>query len=135
MNTDQLDELIRTELERVARGLADDVAQDTLDYDESLVTLDGVLTTLEYYSTRAQYDAFVSSLPDAVLDAYEADTEFTKIQHGVAVSTYADSDLAKNLRELGFQAYMGMAELGFIPLETVIQLAKLQLQSNGTNCS
>lgn len=133
MNCYEIDELIRTELERVARGLADDVAQDSLDYDESLVTLDGVLTTLEYYSTRAQYAAFVSSLPDAVLDAYEADTQFAKIQDGIQVETYADSKLSMNLQDLGFQAYMGMAELGFITLETMIDLAKLQLQSNGTN--
>lgn len=133
MNCYEIDELIRTELERVARDLANTILLEDLDYDESLATLDGVLITLEYYSTRTQYVHFVNSLPSKVLDLFdEPKTEFTKIQDGVQVETATDSELSLNLRDLGFKAYMGMAELGFISIESMIELAKLQLQSNGT---
>lgn len=133
MNCYEIDELIRTELERVARDLANTILLEDQDYDESAATLAGVLITLEYYSTRTQYAQFVNSLPEAVLDLFDKPKmEFTKIQDGIQVETAADSELVVNLRDLGFKAYMGMAELGFISIESMIELAKLQLQSNGT---
>lgn len=133
MNSSELDNLIRTELETVARGLADTILLEDLDYDDSLQTLEGVLTTLEYYSTKSEYLAFINSLPDAIFERLEdQETHFEVTDEGMDVVTASDSDLAHNLQRLGYKAYMAMAELGFISFEDMVNLAKLQLQSNGT---
>ena len=133
MTGNQIDDLIRTELESVARGLADTILLEDLDYDDSIRTLEGVLTTLEYYSTNYEYLSFINSLPDAVFELLEdQETRFEVTDDGLDVVTAADSDLAHNLQRLGFKTYMAMAELGFVSFESMIELAKLQLQSNGT---
>jgi hypothetical protein len=133
MNTDQIDDLVRTELQAVARGLADTVLLEDLDYDDSLRTLQGVLTTLEYYSTNYEYLAFINSLPDAIFERLEdQETHFEVTDEGMDVVTASDSDLAHNLQRLGYKTHMALAELGFISFEDMVNAAKLQLQSNAS---
>ena len=133
MNTDQIDDLIVTELKSVARMLADTVLLYDLDYDDSVRTLGAVLEVISYYSTNYEYLSFVNSLPDAVFELLEdQETRFEVTDEGLDVVTAADSDLAHNLQRLGFKTYMAMAELGFVSFETMIDLAKAQAQSNAT---
>ena len=133
MNWDQIDNLIRNELEASARGLADTILQGGIDYEDEIETLGGILITLDYYSTRTEYSLFLNSLPEAVLDLFEEpETRFEQTEDNIQVITPVDSDLAQNLKKLGFQAYMAMAELGFVSFESIVNLAKSQLQSNGT---
>ena len=133
MNTDQIDYLIVTELQSVARGLADTIMLDNLDYDDSVRTLEGVLTTLEYYSTNYEYTFFINTLPDAIFEILEdQETHFEERDSGMDVVTASDSELSHNLKNLGYKAYMAMAELGFISFEDMVNLAKLQAQSNGS---
>lgn len=134
MTGEQIDDLIVTELKSVARGLAETVMLDNLDYDDSLRTLEATLEVISYYSTQDEYLTFINTLPDEVFGAlmFEEETAFEHTDSGINVATPANSDLSNNLFMLGLQAYMAMAELGFISFEDMVKLAKIQLQSNGT---
>ena len=136
MTGDELDDLIVTELKSVARMLADTVLLDDLDYDDSVRTLGATLEVISYYSTTHDYVNFINSLPEEAFDALTPDEESTThFEHndvGINVHTAPGSELSHNLKNLGFQAYMAMAELGFISFEDMVKLAKAQAQTNAS---
>lgn len=127
MTGDQLDDLIVTELKSVARMLADTVLLDDLDYDDSVRTLGATLEVISYYSTTHDYVNFINSLP---FDALTPDEESTT-HNDVGINVHT-AQLSHNLKNLGFQAYMAMAELGFISFEDMVKLARTQLQTNAS---
>jgi hypothetical protein len=121
MNYEEIDALVVTELKAVARALE---TQTSL--GANLDTLHGVLTTLEYYLTVSDFSAFMATLNTSVANQINYKLQFeqpasTEI-HAVA---HTSSDISVNLANLGFKAYMGMAELGFVSIEQLISLASI----------
>lgn len=127
MTEDEIDDLVRNELEVLARNLADEAV---LGNRESLKTLDSFLGTIEYYSTKAQYNAFEDSLPSELFSDHN--TEIQDLEGGgTSIRATLDSPLYVNLSNLGYKAYMGMAGLGFITIEELINYAAIgQNQKN-----
>jgi len=129
MNYDEIDDLVKSELQVCIRSLCDTILKHDLDYEDSVETLDGMILVLDYYSTRSEFVTFINSLPDEVLDIYnEPETLSEWTDEGVTISTLPSSTLAQNLQNLGFQTYMAMADLGFITFETLVDAAKAHLQ-------
>lgn len=113
-----IDNLVTSELKQVAINLCEYVLDGGLDAKDSLETLPGVLTTLHYYSTKTDYNAFLDKLPEPVLDELFEQVEEDK--------------QALNFSNLGYKTYMAMAELGFISFETLVNSAKIYLKSNAS---
>lgn len=142
-NNMETDEIVVKELRSVACALADTILLNDLDYEDSVHTLRGVLSTLEYYCCYSDHNEFLNSLPDAVLEVFaeaedstsSVDTSFRERDDGIDVACASNSDLAYNLKNLGFKTYMAMAELGFISFEQLITAATVQLNSNGTKAN
>ena len=129
MNYDEIDDLVKSELQVCIRSLCDTILKHDLDYEDSVETLDGMILVLDYYSTRSEFVTFINSLPDEVLDIYnEPENTVECTDDGVTISTLPSSTLAQNLQNLGFQTYMAMADLGFITFETLVDAAKAHLQ-------
>lgn len=127
MTEDEIDNLVRNELEALARNLADEAV---LGNQESLKTLDSFLGTIEYYSTKAQYNAFENSLPSKLFSDHNMEIQDLE-DGGTSIRATLDSPLYVNLSNLGYKAYMGMAGLGFITIEELINYAAIgQNQKN-----
>lgn len=127
MTEDEIDDLVRNELEALARNLADEAM---LGNQESLKTLDSFLGTIEYYSTKAQYNAFEDSLPSELFSDHNMEIKDLE-GGGTLILATPDSPLVSNLMLLGYKAYMGMAGLGFITIEELINYAAIgQNQKN-----
>ena len=133
MTYDDIDNLVKQELQGSIRSLCDTILQYDLDYEDSVITLDGMITALDYYSPHSEFITFIATLPDEILDILNPpETLVERMDDGICIATEPDSPLAQNLQLLGFQVYMAMADLGFVTLETLINAAKLQLQGNGS---
>ena len=133
MTYDDIDNLVKRELQGSIRSLCDTILQYDPDYEDSVITLDGMITALDYYSPRSEFAAFIATIPEAILDILNPpETLVERMGDGICIATTSDSPLAQNLQNLGFQTHMALADLGFITLETLINAAKLQLQGNGT---
>lgn len=113
-----IDDLVASELRSAALNLSEYVLEGGLDAADSLETLAGVLTTLEYYSTKAEFNEFINKIPEPVLDELVKDIR--------------EGEQALNFADLGYKTYMAMAELGFISFEHLVNLAKLQLMTNAS---
>lgn len=111
-----IDNLVASELRSVAINLCEYIMQGGVDAEDSLDTLEGVLTTLRYYSTTSEFNAFLNKLPPEVLD---------KVQ-------FENNALGENLLNLGTKTYLAMAELGFISFETLVSAAKIHLRTNAS---
>lgn len=120
MNYELEEVIVPKSLQDSALMLAKDIYEE-----DNLDILFGVLLTLKYYSTTAQYESFFFSLPEEVREALtsELDTEFIETEDGIAIATAADSALSTNLQVIGFKAVMGMVALGCSSIEEVINLA------------
>lgn len=120
MNYELEEAIVPKSLQDSALMLAKDIYEE-----DNLDILFGVLLTLKYYSTTAQYESFFFSLPEEVREALtsELDTEFVETEDGIAIATAADSALSTNLQVIGFKAVMGMVALGCSSIEEVINLA------------
>jgi len=135
MDYDEIDCLVVKELKSVARSLVDTIVLEDIDYDDSLHTLKATLEVISYYSTANEYVNFVSTLPEQVLEALVTDAQenrFEERNDGIDVATASNSDLAYNLKNLGFKTYMVMAKLGFITFAELITAATVQLKSNAS---
>ena len=113
-----IDNLVASELRSVALNLSEYVLDGGIDAEDSLETLAGVLTTLEYYSTNSEFNAFINKIPEPVLDEL--------------IERVDEDDQALNFADLGYKTYMAMATLGFISFETLVNLAMLQMKTNAS---
>jgi hypothetical protein len=104
-----------SELRSVALNLSEYVLDGGIDAEDSLETLAGVLTVLEYYSTNSEFNQFINKIPEPVLDELIEQIE-----------EYAALQL------IGFQAVIGMTTLGHTTIEKLREKAMLQLQSNAS---
>lgn len=120
MDFEQIDNLVVTELKAVARNLADEAL---LGNQNSLNTLDSVLGVIQYYSTNAQYAEFEDSLPDELFS--NCNTLMVDGENTTGVYVDPNAPLGINLIRLGYKAYMGMASLGFISIEDLLNYAEI----------
>lgn len=111
-----IDNLVASELRSVALNLSEYVLDGGIDAEDSLETLAGVLTVLEYYSTNSEFNQFINKIPEPVLDEL--------------IEQVDEDEQALNFANLGYKTYMAMATLGFITFETLVTQAMLQMQSN-----
>jgi hypothetical protein len=113
-----IDNLVASELRSVALNLSEYVLDGGIDAEDSLETLAGVLSVLEYYSTNSEFNQFINKIPEPVLDELIEQVE--------------EDAQALNFADLGYKTYMAMATLGFITFETLVTQAMLQMQSNAS---
>ena len=118
LDYEAIDNLVASELRSVALNLSNYVLDGGIDAEDSLETLAGVLTTLEYYSTNSEFNAFINKIPEPVLDEL--------------IERVDEDEQALNFADLGYKTYMAMATLGFISFETLVTLAMLQMKTNAS---